>query len=105
MWQFLTFEKFISQDVLIFFYYMFALMMPIFLWSMRFYILKKIPYLKRINHNTIEVYKNLDIKKKVFIVLVFIMMFFCMELCLRMMFEMIIGYFDMHNYLQILSTQ
>ncbi len=105
MWNFLTFERFISQNVLIFFYYMFALMMPIFLWSVRFYILEKIPFLERLDSNVKGIYKNLTREKKIVIIMMFIMMFFCMELCLRMMFEMMIGYFDMHDYLQEIAKE
>jgi hypothetical protein len=105
MWSFLSFERFIAQDVLIFFYYMFALVMPLFLWSMRLYILKKVPFLSDINSSAKNIFKNLTMKQKVVVIMIFVMIFFCMELCLRMMFEMFIGYFDMHNYLQDIAEK
>ena len=52
----------------------------------------------------ISVYKNLDTKKRVLLLLFFLSLFFCMELCLRMVFEAMIGYFDMHNYLYEIAT-
>ena len=103
MKEFLTFERFIAQDVLIVIYYFLALVMPVVLWSMRFYILKKVSFLDRVNAQAQEVFFALRLRQKVLIVLFFIMLFFCMELCLRMMFEMMIGYFDMHNYLQSIA--
>jgi len=105
MWSFLTFESFITQDVLIFFYYIFAVIIPFVLWQMRSYILKKVQFLGDIDNSLKGKFQSLDIRKKIVVVFIFIMMFFCMELCLRMMFEAMIGYFDMHNYLQGLYDQ
>jgi len=88
MWDILTFNSFVTQDVLIFFYYIFALLVPLFLWALRLYIIKKI----RFNQ-----------KHKLITLLTFITIFLCMELSLRMVFEMMIGYFDMHDYLYEIS--
>jgi len=104
MWDFLTFDTFISSDILIFMYYIMAVVMPIFLWSMRGYILKKIKFLGDIDTGIKKFYSNMKIKNKIAFVVIFLMIFFCMELCLRMMFEMMIGYFDMHEYLQKIAT-
>ena len=100
MQDFLTFQRFIAQDILIFFYYIFALVVPLVLWSMRFYILKEIVFFKEMNENLQGLYQKLDLDKKIMISIMFLMIFLCMEFCLRMVFEMMIGYFDMHNYLQ-----
>ena len=105
MWNFLTFESFITQDVLIFFYYIFALMIPFVLWQMRAYVLKKVPLFGEIDSSLKGKFNALDGSKKVVLIALFVMMFLCMELCLRMMFEMMIGYFDMHNYLQGIYEQ
>ena len=85
---FLRFNTFIAQDVLVFFYYIFAILVPLFLWALRPYIIEKFPAVK-----TLE--KSLSLKS----ILLFFAIFLCMELCLRMVFEAMIGYFDMHDYL------
>lgn len=94
--QYLTFHKFISQDVLIITYYMMALLIPIFLWQGRKYVLEKIPFLR-------TKASQLKFQDKMKLWLSFFLLFLCMELCLRMVFEAMIGYFDMHNYLYEIS--
>jgi len=101
---FLRFNTFIAQDVLVVFYYIFAILVPLFLWYLRLYILKKVPFFQAMDKGAISVYKNLDTKKRVLLLLFFLSLFFCMELCLRMVFEAMIGYFDMHNYLYKIAT-
>jgi hypothetical protein len=81
-----------------------AIVIPIFLWIMRSYILKKVKFLGDMDQSVKTLFSNLSIKNKIAVVMIFLMMFFCMELCLRMMFEMFIGYFDMHEYLQKIAT-
>ena len=79
MWDYLTFNTFIAKNILLFFYYMGVLFVPVLLWYLKEYL-----------------------NKKVFII-VFVFIF--AELFWRMFFEMLIGYFDMHDYLQVLSSQ
>ena len=100
MWSFLSFDTFISSKVLVVMYYIMAVIMPLFLWSARLYILKKISFLSDMHDGAKNLFQKLSLSNKVLSVFIFIMIFLCMELCLRMMFEMFIGYFDMHNYLQ-----
>ena len=104
MWSFLTFDTFVSSHVLIFMYYIMAVIMPIFLWSMRGVILKKVKFLGDIDNGIKSFYSNMKTINKIALIFIFLMMFLCMELCLRMMFEMMIGYFDMHEYLQKIAT-
>jgi len=87
MKDFLLFNTFITQDILIIIYYLGVLFLPIFLWVYRTYILTII--LKK------------DFISKIYLI-IFILI---LELFWRMMFEAMIGYFDIHNYLEILSTQ
>ncbi|WP_297430917.1 DUF4282 domain-containing protein [Sulfurimonas sp.] len=101
---FLRFNTFITQDVLIFFYYIFAILVPLFLWYLRPYILKKVSFFQTVDKGAMSVYKNLDKEKKFLFLLFLFSLFFCMELCLRMVFEAMIGYFDMHNYLYEIAT-
>jgi F0F1-type ATP synthase assembly protein I len=95
MIDFLIFNTFISQKVLVIFYYFFALFIPVGFVYFRNY-LKKYPFFNKI-------YKNLDKTEKIWVMLVIIFIFLMFELFLRMFFEMMIGYFDMHDYLHKLT--
>ena len=86
MQEFLTFERFITQDVLIFMYYIGVLFLPLVLWK----------YKKK----TLQLISKTENSKLMIIFFVFL----ALELMWRMMFEAMIGYFDMHNYLQEIST-
>ncbi len=89
MWDILSFNTFITKYVLVFFYYLFAFLAPIVLFLTKDYILKKYPKLQRKS-------------KKLTLIVLFLILFFY-ELFLRMFFEMLIGYFDVHDYLQTIS--
>ncbi len=99
----LRFNSFIAQDVLIFFYYLGAVIIPIFLWSIRLYLIQKLPFYKKLDNNIFYIYKHLSIKRKIEIIFLFIFIFLFMELTLRVMFEFMIAYFDIHNYLYQIS--
>jgi len=100
---FLNFNTFIAQDVLIFFYYVGAVIMPVILWLSRDYLLKKVSLFNFINTFLKEFFESLSLKNKTITIIGFVMMFVCLELCWRMIFEAMIGYFDMHNYLYEIS--
>ena len=104
MHDFLTFNTFISQKVLVVFYYMFAILIPICCILMRHYFLK-IQFFKKIYDLSLYGYSKLYLRYKILIIFMFIMAFFMFELFLRMFFEMLIGYFDMHDYLHTISLQ
>ena len=101
----LLFNTFVTQDVLILFYYIGALLMPIVLYVFRGEIIKRVAFFKRVNDTLKDFYSKFTSTQKIVFWLVFITIFFCMELCWRMMFEMMIGYFDMHNYLYQLNRK
>ena len=103
MYEYLTFNKFIAQDVLIITYYFGAIFMPILLWYLRDYIIKKVLFLKDIENFVGSYYSKLSSQKKRKIWLAFIALFICLQLCWRMTFEMMIGYFNMHDYLYEMS--
>ncbi len=100
---FLTFNTFIAQDILIFFYYVGAVIMPVILWFSRDYLLKKVSLFNSVNTFLKGFFESLNLKNKTITIIGFVMIFFCMELCWRMIFEAMIGYFDMHNYLYEIS--
>ena len=87
MKDFLEFNTFITKYVLIFFYYLFTILLPVVLYYAKDYLKKRF---------------NLKIKSiKTWIIL--IVLFLMAELFIRMFFEMLIGYFDMHDYLYQIS--
>jgi len=85
MIDFLTFKTFITPTVLIFFYYIGAILVPIFIYHRQKYILNKLSINKI----------NLKISTK----LILIAFFIILEIMWRMMFEVMIGYFQIHNAL------
>jgi hypothetical protein len=95
---FLTFKQFITADILMFFYYVGVFIFPLALYLSHNYLKQKLPWIKQL-YNDINI---TSLKKKLLLVSFFILLLTMMELLWRMMFEMIIGYFQMHNYLQIL---
>ncbi|MDP3587267.1 MAG: DUF4282 domain-containing protein [Sulfuricurvum sp.] len=86
---FLTFESFISIKVLIVLYYAGALFIPIIFWYKRQFISKIIDVL--IHSAPIRATR---------LILGSIIFFILLELGWRMMFEMLIGFFQMRDYLQ-----
>ena len=89
----LSFDTLITPNILIFLYYIGAVLVPVLLWSGRLYLRQKFAFLHTLEHE-----HNI-------LFWIFLVMFFCcVELCWRMMFEMVIAYFDIHNYLYEMST-
>lgn len=86
---FLTFESFISIKVLIVLYYAGALFIPMILWYKR-HLLSKIMHV--LIHSAPITETRLILGSIIFFIL--------LELGWRMMFEMLIGYFQMRDYLQ-----
>lgn len=91
MYDILSFNNFIAQNVLIVFYYSGAVIVPIVLY---YYKNNTVKYLKKKG-----LHFSLNTKEKKITFIVFIIIFLCVELCWRMIFEAMIGYFDMHDYL------
>jgi hypothetical protein len=103
MWDVLSFNHFVTQDFLIFFYYVGAIVIPILLLFFRGYLIDNISFLQKIDRKFKSFFLSLKARQKVVTVLGLILLFICMEFCWRVMFEVMIGYFDMHNYLYDLS--
>ena len=90
---FLTFDSFISIPVLIILYYLGALIIPALLWAKRSWVIKVTDILSR----TFPITTSR-------LVLGFVLLFIGVEIMWRMMFEMLIGYFKMIEYLHHLSS-
>jgi len=102
MWDFLSFNTFITKDVLIFFYYIGAVGIPIALFLFKDYMLKHFSLVQRGYMMLQKFYDALPKNQKRRYWSVLILLFLCAELCWRMIFEAMIGYFDMHDYLHMI---
>ena len=103
MWNFLTFQTFMTQDILIVFYYIGAIVIPILMWYSKGYLQRNFKLFAQISVVFKQLFGGLGTRNRILSLLGFFAMFLCMELCWRMMFEMMIGYFDMHDYLQTIA--
>ena len=90
MQDFLTFQTFITPKILILFYYIGAVAMPLVAWSASW-------WLKR------RYFPDYKLPKQIYLYIIFLLCFLCMELFWRMMFEFLIAYFDMHDALMRMS--
>jgi len=101
---FLTFKTFISTEVLIIFYYLGALILPIGLWLLLNWLVSKYKLLNTAYENGKELlWKSLNRRQKIKFVAFFVTSFLFMELLWRMFFEFLIAYMQMRDAL--LQTQ
>ena len=97
---FLTFKEFISIPVLIGFYYMGAVVMPVAIWAFSQWLMRKFKLVGDIHNAGKNKFLGLlTTKQKALYVAMFIMAFLFMELFWRMMFEFIIAYMQMRDAL------
>ncbi len=98
MLDFLTFQTFITPTLLIFIYYLGAVIIPILSWYFTFWVKKA--YLSDVS----KVIKDRTTpKQRLILFMVFFITLFCMEIFWRVMFEFLIAYFDMHDALMKLN--
>jgi len=101
---FLTFKSFISTEVLIIFYYLGAVIMPIGIWLLLTWLLQKYRLLNQAYENGKEIiWKSLNKEQKTKLLAFFVISFLFMELFWRMLFEFLIAYMQMRDAL--LKTQ
>ena len=97
---FLTFKTFISPIALVVFYYLGAIVMPIFIWFSSRWLMKKILFVEKMYQEGKKVvWSMLALRYKLLFLLLFIMMFLFFELLWRMMFEFLIAYMQMWEVL------
>jgi hypothetical protein len=97
---FLTFKSFISPIALVVFYYMGAVVMPIFVWFTSRWIMKKISIIEQGYEKGKKVLGvTMSLKYKFLFMGMFLMMFLFMELMWRMMFEFLIAYMQIWEVL------
>ena len=101
---FLTFKTFISTEVLIICYYLGALILPIGLWLLLTWLIRKYRLLNTAYESGKELlWKSLNRKQQIKFIAFFVISFLFMELFWRMLFEFLIAYMQMRDAL--LQTQ
>ncbi|MEA3419827.1 MAG: DUF4282 domain-containing protein [Campylobacterota bacterium] len=90
MIDFLTFRSFVTPAVIIFIYYIGAVVIPLLSWLL-------------IRWGKNRYFPNVILEYRLYLYAAFAFCFFCMELLWRMMAEFVIAYFDMHDALMRLS--
>ena len=103
MGDFLTFKSFISIDALIFFYYVGAILIPFALYKSKNYLIDNFKIFNIFNKLILQIFNLLDDKDKRSIKILLFLLFIFMEIFWRMMFEMMIAYFQMRDYLQTIA--
>ena len=103
---FLTFKSFISTEVLILFYYIGAIILPVVTWHLVTSLYKKYEFINTAYEKEKEkekekeaVWKRLNKKHKNMLIIFFITSFIFMELLWRMMFEFLIAYMQTRDAL------
>jgi len=97
---FFTFKSFISTEALIIFYYLGALILPIGLWILLIWLIRKHILIKIYYENSKEfLWKLLSRKQKAKLIGFYIIIFLFMELFWRMLFEFLIAYMQIRDAL------
>ena len=97
---FLTFKSFISTEVLIIFYYLGALILPIVTWLLLTWLMRKYKLLNATYESEKEIiWKSLNKKQQAKFLAFFVTAFLFMELFWRMFFEFLIAYMQMRDAL------
>lgn len=97
---FLTFKSFISTEVLIIFYYIGALILPVGIWLLLVWLIRKYELVG----NAYEsgkgiIWKSLGTEQQVKVIAFFVCVFLFMELFWRMLFEFLIAYMQIRDAL------
>jgi hypothetical protein len=101
---FLTFKSFISTEALIIFYYLGAIVLPIAIWHLLTWLIRKYRLLNTAYENGKELlWKGLNRKQQTKFIAFFVISFLFMELFWRMFFEFLIAYMQIRDAL--LQTQ
>jgi len=93
MIDFLTFKTFISPYFFMTFYYMGAIVMPIFIIYKHSYLQQKFSFIDRCCKMALSFFNNLSNKRKIQSILFMIFAFLFLEVMWRVAFEFVLGYF------------
>jgi len=98
MQDFLLFNTFITPSLLLFIYYIGAVIIPLLGWYLAVWIQRN--YLSEISGvMKEEITKITTVKQRLYTTIAFVLCFLCMEIFWRVLFEFFIAYFDMHDAL------
>ncbi len=103
MLDFLTFQSFIAPGVLLLAYYFGALAMPLLMWLGRNRLFRRFAWLGWVERQREQLFNQLSARQRRQVLAAMLLIFFVLEIIWRMMFEAMIGYFQMHDYLRVLS--
>ena len=97
---FITFKSFISIPVLIVFYYIGAIILPVGIWLFSTWLIKKYKFIDDAHKKGKElIWGLLNKKQRIMLVAIFVSIFLFMELFWRMLFEFLIAYMQMRDAL------
>jgi len=102
MQDFLTFQTFITPTLLIIFYYVGAMIIPVLCWYLSLW-LKNVYFPESSELIKDAIKASIPLKKRIIVTILFLLSFLFMEIFWRVMFEFFIAYFDMHDALMKLN--
>jgi hypothetical protein len=97
LWNFFRFEIFMAQDVLIALYFIGAVICPFVLWALRGALYRKFAFFKE-TENKVRTHRYAG-----YVYALFFIAFVFAEIVWRMMFEAMVAYFQMHDYLKTIA--
>ena len=104
---FLSFKTFITPNILIGMYYFGVVLVPVFSWLVARWLMGKFKVLQPLQSLAQQTltnrFKQLSVKEQLLILGLGLSIFLMMQLAWRMMFETMLAYFQMRDYLQLLS--
>jgi hypothetical protein len=96
--QFLTFKRFISLEVLMAFYYLGAIVLPLMAWGFSLWILAKYQNAATVyQHAKAQLWRTLPWRTQAGLVLGFLVALAFMQLFWRMLFEFLIAYLQIRD--------
>lgn len=97
---FLTFKSFISSEALIIFYYIGALILPISIWVLSVWLMRKYKFLNIVyKYGKAIVWQSLSKQQQTKFIILFVIISFFIELFWRMLFEFLIAYMQIRDVL------
>jgi len=100
MQDFLTFKIFISPTMLLLFYYIGAIVMPIFTWLVCRWLMDRVIMIKksyRVSRHI--VWRSMNLKYRLIFIFLLTVVFLFMEIIWRMIFEFLIAYMQIRDVL------
>ena len=100
MQDFLTFKTFISPTMLLLFYYIGAIVMPIFTWLACRWLMDRVIMIKKSHRVSKHIAKrSMNLKYRLIFIFLFITIFLFMQIIWRMIFEFLIAYMQIRDVL------